>query len=218
MELANFFCITINDNRYNYICQTFDKYNLPIPVKFEGLRYEPSNVLGCLYSHMSLLMMCRCLGCEYYVCFEDDAYPRRDAREKVEFYIEHKPKDCGILVLGENGEWGKIDWTQDKNYFTVVERPFGAHAYIVYKPAYDELLMSFERTRIADIALRGKNFKTIKPYWTKDLIFVQKNIDENYMTNQQRGNSLKGIKYFYPDVSHGNKLGVFSEKPNDFFD
>ena len=206
MLLDNFYCLTINDTRFNYLCDVFTKYGLPRPIKHIGFRNPEKSEQYCLFGHMSLILMARCLDLPYIFIFEDDAYPRKDVKEKLEFYIENRPKDCGILVLGRNGESGEIGEFGD--YHIVYERPFGAHAYLVYKVAYTELLDSMERTRIADIALRGDNFKESNPYWINEYLFIQKNLDSNCMSKNLVS---KYGKYFYPKCNGG--LGVFSSLP-----
>lgn len=209
-DIMNYFTITINDNRYNYQCEVFQKYGLEKPTKFTGLKFEPTTEMGCLYSHITLLMMCRHLNLPYYFCFEEDAYPRKDVVDKINFYVNNKPNDCGILCLGRNGHFGST--VECGHYYIINERPFGAHAYIVYKECYDELLESFEKQRIADIALRGYNFTKYKPYWTRDYLFIQKNIDNECMS---RNFADKG-KYFYPDKN--DNLYCSNELPNKYFE
>jgi len=207
MVLENFYCLTINDQRYYELCDNFSKYGLPRPIRFEGL-YNPDKLERCcLFGHMCLIMMARCLDLPYIFIFEDDAYPRKDVVKKLEYYIENRPSDCGVLVVGRNGEAGEIIKRGD--YHIVMHRPFGAHAYCVYKSAYTELLDSMEKTRIADIALKGENFKETKPYWTNEYLFIQKNIDSNCMSQNLVN---KYGKYFYPAKNGG--LGVFNVLPD----
>jgi len=188
------FSISIDKNRYEIQCKNFERVGLPKPELFEGLKKEPDNELGCLYSHICLLMMCKHLNFPFYFCFEDDAYPRKDVSEKLTYYINNRPKDCGILVLGRNGQFGQVEWNGN-DYYTIKERPFGAHSYIVFRECYNDLLNSFEIQRIADMALRGNNFKDKKPYWTKEYLFIQDNIDNKCMST----NFSKKGRYFYPD-------------------
>lgn len=196
MKLENLFSISINNERYNYQCKVFQHYGLPTPKKFDGLKYEPSTETSCLFSHISLLMMCRHLKLPYYIAFEDDAYPRKDILIKLDYYMNNAPRDCGILILGRNGQFGSTE--EHGDYYIIKERPFGAHAYIVYQNIYDKLLYSFEKTRVADLALKGNNYLDypFKPYWTKELLFIQNNIDN---TTCMSKNLAKKGRYFYPN-------------------
>lgn len=187
----NCFCLTINENRYDYMSKVFKHYDLPVPTKFQGLSKEPNPVESCLLGHMCLIMMARALDFPYIVVFEDDAYPRKDILSKLDHYLKVVPADCGILCLGQNGQRGLVEKKEDLKI--IKERPYGSHAYICFRECYDEFLNSLEKQRIVDIALKGNNYYRYKPYWTNEVLFVQKNIDGNNMDP----NSNKG-KYFYP--------------------
>ena len=213
VKLNNFLCLSINDVRYNYTNNIFKKYGLPELKKYEGFTKNTfrNSELSCLFGHMSFTMIARYLDLPYYFFFEDDAYPRSDVKEKLEFYIKNRPPDCGILVLGRNGEYGEIDYTYD-NYHIVMQRPFGAHAYLVFKEAYNELIKSFEKEKIADIALKGENFTKYRPYWTNEYLFIQKNLDSNCMSKnlvEKNGN------YFYPKLDGRQGLGIHFKLPPD---
>lgn len=213
VELNNFYCLTINTIRYGYTDIIFRKYGLPHLIEYKGFTSNTfrDSEKSCLFGHMSFTMIARYLSLPYYFFFEDDAYPRKDVKERLEFYIENRPPNCGILVLGRNGEYGEIDNTYE-NYHIVKERPFGAHAYLVFKEAYDELIKSFEKEKIADIALKGNNFTNYKPYWTNEYLFIQKNLDSNCMSKnlvEKRGN------YFYPKLDGRQGLGIHREIPPD---
>lgn len=213
VELNNFYCLSINDIRYSYTKNIFIKYGLPEPIKYEGFSKNTFRDAeqSCLFGHMSFTMIARYLDLPYYFFFEDDAYPRKDVKERMEFYIKNRPSNCGILVFGENGEFGPIDNTYS-NYHIVQQRPFGAHAYMVFKECYTDLIKSFERTKIADIALKGDNFPNLKPYWTNEFLFIQKNMDSNCMSKNlvdKHGN------YFYPKLDGRQGLGIHRSLPPD---
>ena len=210
-KLDNFYCLSIKQNRFDYTNNIFKKYGLPELKLYPGFTTASfrNSEMCCLFGHMSFTMIARYLNLPYYFFFEDDAYPRDDVKEKLLFYINNRPSDCGILVLGENGEYGKIDNTYP-NYHIVLERPFGAHAYMVFRESYDELISSFEKTKIADIALRGLNFTKYKPYWTNEYLFIQKNIDRDCMSkNLFRGHNC----YFYPRLNGAQGLGIHHSLP-----
>jgi GR25 family glycosyltransferase involved in LPS biosynthesis len=207
--MENIFSLSINNDRYNYQCEVFKSRGLPIPTKYEGFKNVDKKEKCCLFGHMSLLMMANCLNLPYIFIVEDDAYPRKDVVDTLKYYIDNKPKDCGILVVGRNGEMGRITYLQ-QDYHIVHERPFGAHAYIVYKQCYISLLQSMEKTRIADIALKCDNFKDYIPYWTNDNLFIQKNIDNDCMSKHLVD---RYGDYFYP--KENGSLGIFKQPPND---
>jgi GR25 family glycosyltransferase involved in LPS biosynthesis len=192
----------------------FVKYGLPAPHKYVGFQKINKSEQCCLFGHMSILMMARCLNLPYVYIFEDDAYPRRDIVDKLKYYIQSKPSNCGILVFGENGYSQNITYHGD--YHIVHERPFGAHAYLVYSECYDSLLNSMEKVRIADVALRYVNFKDCdkKPYWTNDILFIQKNIDNNCMSSAYVNTYGK---YFYPKKV-GRGVGVYDCVPDENWD
>jgi len=208
MKFENFYCLSIRQDRYSVLCKNFEKFGLPIPKMFEGFRCDEKAEKCCLFGHMSLIMMARALDFPHIFIFEDDAYPRKDVVERMSHYIDNRPANCGVLVLGRNGEAGPI--SRHGDYHIVVHRPFGAHAYLVYKSAYDEILSSMEKAKIADIALKGENFTNVKPYWTNEYLFIQKNMDNNCMS---KGLVNKYGMYFYPAPNGG--LGVHRHLPMD---
>lgn len=208
------YVLTINEDRYNYQQKVFDHYGIPKPIKYKGLNKEPNGSLGCLIGHMSLVMMARCLDWPHIVIFEDDAYPRKDIVEKLDFYLSNIPANCGILCLGENGYRGVLEKTD--NYFIIKERPYGSHAYIVFKESYDEYINSLERQRIVDLSLKGNNFYRFKPYWTNELLFVQKNIDNSCMSsNFTKSSSVS--RFFVPHPQTGD-LSFTNKAPDGFED
>lgn len=206
--IKNIYSLSINNDRYNYQCDVFKSRGLTCPKKYEGFKNVDKQEKCCLFGHMSIIMMARCLNFPYVFIVEDDAYPRKDVVDRLNFYIKNKPIDCGILVVGRNGESGRIDMMD--NYHIVFERPFGAHSYIVYKECYDSLLESMEKVRIADIALKADNFKDYIPYWTNENLFIQKNIDNNCMSKHFVN---KYGQYFYPRENGG--LGIYSNPPDE---
>lgn len=214
VELNNFYCLSISDQRYNYTNSIFKKYGLPNLIKYEGFTNLDKKERCCLFGHMSLVMIARYLKLPYIFIFEEDAYPRKDIKIKMEYYIQNRPSDCGILVFGRNGEFGEISIKGD--YHIVKQRPFGAQAYLVYEKCYNDLIKSFEKEKIADIALKGNNFPQYKPYWTNENLFIQKNIDLNCMSKNLL--EKRGGKYFYPKNNGtliGGGLGIFSKPPDN---
>lgn len=183
------YVITINNDRYEYQKRVFAHYGIPQPIKFDGLKKEPTPEDGCLYSHISLIMMARCLDFPYIVIFEDDAYPRKDIKEKLEYYLQRIPYNCGLLSMGKNGHRGLVEKFDD--FHIIKERPYGSHAYIVFKEAYDEYINSLEKQRVSDIAMRGNNFYKCKSYWTNENLFIQKNIDVSAVSQTSK-------RYFSP--------------------
>lgn len=211
----NCYCLSINQDRYDYLCKSFTYYGLQVPKLFSGLTKEPNGETACLIGHMSLVMMARCLKLPFITVFEEDAYPRRDIVEKLDYYMSNLPDDCGIICYGRNGISGVTDEFGD--YFIAQERPYGSHAYTIFSEAYDDFIISLEKQRIADIALKGRNFDAYKPYWTKELLFIQKNIDSTQMSFRE-GFSRKFI-YHDPGFSEyqgGGNMHFSATPPKEF--
>jgi hypothetical protein len=178
------YCLTIDNDRYQYLCDVFKYFKLPIPKKHRGVNRERTGAEGCLLGHLSLVMMARTLDLPYITIFEDDAYPCIDIINKLNFYLEDIPDDCGILCYGHS-RTGKNIITNGHYY--ILNNATGSTAYTVFKSAYDDYILSLEKIRISDMALSVNNFKNskIKPYWTHNCLFIQKNINRHRMFANQ---------------------------------
>lgn len=239
----NSFCLTCNINRYRYLCKSFNAVGLESPKLFPGVHHPISGQTGCILGHIGIIMLARCLYLPYVIVFEDDAYPRQDVIEKFNEVIrildDYDP-DWGMLSLGRNGElsfWDKppeLFWTLSKRNFelrskskvkiinnyliNIPKNPNGSHAYVIKKNCYNEWLHSLCLNKFADIAMGSCNFHNNRIYWTKELLFVQKQIDKNCMT--QLGKINKDTHLFiYPDNYNKDYTGIaeiFNEPPNGF--
>lgn len=201
------YCLTIDDARYQYQCDVFNHFGLPKPKKFQGLEKEPNGAVACLIGHLSLVMMARTLNLPYITIFEDDAYPCIDVVEELNYHLSNIPDNCGLLSYGYNGVAGNI--TADGDFEIFEERPFGSHAYTIFSDSYDEYILSLEKQRISDIAMRGNNFTISgkKPYWITKNLFIQKNINMNRMSESAK-------MYIYP--CNNRRVGYF-DYPADRF-
>lgn len=203
----NAFCLSCNLDRFHYLQKCFDVVGLKSPTLFPGVITQ-NGAQGCILGHISLVMMARCANLPYFIVYEDDAYPRPDVIVKFyELYEKLKEIDpnWGIICLGRNGEFsswnGKPEafWSTNrtdkernnhKSQVTKIGEDFlsiprncnGSHAYIVNRSCYNEWLKSLLNNRYSDLALGQNNFSKHKVYWTKELLFCQKQIDEKCMT------------------------------------
>lgn len=138
--------ITIDDQKFMKTCEIFQK-------KFNGLR--PLKVYGshdkkltgpqnCKQSHINVVKYAKDKNLPFIVVFEDDAYPRTDALERLEEYLYRIPGNSDFIVLGWSNHSSKT-----KQLFTL---PFnrltsilsGSHSYIIFKSAYDKYLKYME--------------------------------------------------------------------------
>ena len=228
----NAFCLSCNLNRFHYLQDCFDKVGLKPPTLFPGAILK-NGAVGCLLGHISLVMMARCLNLPYIVVYEDDAFPRPDVIKKFEIALEELQLEnpyWGMLSLGRTGEtsWWKGD-TEDfwknlnnrrnfkhkdsnvinvsDNIITIPKNPSGSHAYIVRNYCYNEWLWSLTNNSYSDIAMGQCNFKKNKVYWTKELLFCQKQIDKKCMTQLH---NMHDVSYMYPvDYNSGLYTGYY---------
>jgi hypothetical protein len=188
------YCLTVDDDSYQYLCGVFKYFKLPIPKKHRGIINNEKGPTCCYIGHLSLVMMARTLDLPYITIFEDDAYPCIDIINGLNFHLEDIPDDCGILSYGHSSRKGWI--TDCGKYCIFNEKPTGAHAYTVFKSAYDDFIASLEKEEISDRAMKGINFKDskIKPYWTYRCLFIQRTIHTKRMSCKVKGS----FTYVYP--------------------
>lgn len=240
----NAFCLSCNLERFHYLQKCFDAVGLKSPSLFPGA-VTKIGAQGCILGHLSMVMMARCLNLPYLVVYEDDAYPRPDVVTKFDLLInklETIDFNWGILVLGRNGEFSawnntpELFWSMNrtdaernshKSLATIIEDDFisiprnsnGSHAYIVNRCCYNEWLRSLLNNRYSDLALGQNNFKYHKVYWTKELLFCQKQIDEKCMT---KFNNMSGIgTYIYPynyNRDFSGSVYISKQPPDGFVD
>lgn len=217
MKLNNSYCLTINDVKYNHLCEKFIQYGLSVPNKWKGLipkeKTKSNCEQACLFGHMTILLMARALNMPFVYIFEEDAYPRKDVVNKLEFYIRNKPKDCGVLLLGYTG--CSQNAVLEGNYLKS-NRIFGAHAYIVYRECYDNVLNNMAKIKIADLSLNNNEFEEHTSYITKENLFIQKNLDTNSMTHNYYDKSAVPGTYMFG--AYGKKNICVSKEPPPGFE
>lgn len=238
------FCLTCNINRYNYLSKCFNALNMDAPRIFPGIHHPYSGPEGCKLGHIGMIMLARCLGLPYIVVYEDDAYPRPDCKIKLENYLNDLNKidsDWGILVIGRTGEiscwdknpddfWSTYITDQQRNslpskvkmlsdnIITIPKNPNGSHAIIIRKNCYNEWLHSLVKNKYSDIALGQCNFTKNHVYWTKELIFCQKQIDKKCMTYLE-GKPENQDLFLYPynyNKDYTGCVSIFTEPPKGF--
>ena len=236
----NAFCLSCNLDRFHYLQKCFESVGLNPPRLFPGMIHPVAGYKGCTLGHQGMIMMARCLNLKYIVIYEDDAYPRPDVIKKFnEIMDELETINWQILVLGRNGEFSGFDGKSEdfwRFYKTDIERnslksiakdvtirtidiprnPNGSHAYIIKREAYNEWLKILTTHQFVDISLGSQNWSKNRILWTKELLFVQKQIDKKCMT---KFHPSMGISYIYPYTYNNNYCGctsIFSEPPKGF--
>ena len=103
---------------------------IPVPFQFFDAVENENGTIGCALSHLSVIKKAKELGLEYVFIMEDDALFLRD------FEVPELPHDWEMLFFG--GAVNKIydeyyyHWKRVSNWY--------AHAYVVKKEYYDEIL------------------------------------------------------------------------------
>lgn len=238
------FCLTCNINRCKYLTNCFKSIGLTPPRIFPGVHHPYSGQEGCKLGHIGMIMMARCLGLPYIVVFEDDAYPRPDACEKFNECVEDLNRidpDLGMLVIGRTGEiscwdgivdefWVKYQTEQERNslkskvsiisdnIISIPKNPTGSHAIVIRKNCYNEWIHSLLRNRYSDIALGQNNFTKNRIYWTREILFCQKQIDRKcmtYLADKKDGEDLYLYPYNY-NLDFSGTASIFSDPPKGF--
>lgn len=242
----NSFCLTCNISRYKYLCDCFKVVGLQPPKLFPGIHHPVSGAEGCKIGHMSIIMLARCLCLPYTVVFEDDAYPRKDVIDKFNVLLKELDSidpNWGMMNLGRSGEisfWDKdteLFWAFNRTdsvrnsyksrvklvgngFISIPKNSNGSHAYVIKKECYNEWLHSLALNKYSDIAMGQKNFTKHKVYWTKEMLFTTKQIDNNCMTSLGSSAPNKRMNLFiYPYNYNKNYMGVasiFKEPPKGF--
>lgn len=227
----NAYCLSCNINRFHHLQKWFHSVGLQPPVLFPGVILN-NGPQACLLGHISIVMMARCLNLPYYIVYEDDAYPRPDVIDKFNIALQELNEtdpNWGMFIIGRSGEtscwdsnidafWSLYKTDKERNslpskakfignhLLSIPKNSNGSHSYIVRNWCYNEWLRSLINNNYSDIAMGQTNFKINRVYWTKELLFCQKQIDNKCMTNlgNYQGDSL----YIYPYNYNVNYMGV----------
>lgn len=139
------YVITGSDAGYGRFCDYFQKAELPLPKKFDGVYVSDQSVnetikydkyFNCSLAHLFLIKMAKMMKFPYIVVFEDDAVPSRDVKRVLAEAIQDIPQDAAMLKLG----WQKKVGTGcsvyvDEKFCKLKTR--GSHAYIIFESGYD---------------------------------------------------------------------------------
>lgn len=106
----NSFMITIDDERYNKTIKIFQKYfDGLFPKKFVGSHDKKlTGPQNCTRSHVRIIEYAKQNNLPFVVVFEDDAYPRKDAKEKLSGYLYRLPYYANMILLGWSSHQKKI--------------------------------------------------------------------------------------------------------------
>ena len=140
------FVVSVNDKRYRWYKKVFKFFGLPaaekVGKKVKGQKPE----FNCGMNHIECVRLAKERNYPYCLIFEDDAYPRKDIIEKLNFYITEFNRQSAItcntdvLYLGFYSlqSYGTI--IAGLHNFSKVTRHWSSHAYIVFKKFYDKFL------------------------------------------------------------------------------
>lgn len=165
--------ITIDDVRYNRAKDLFSYYKLPIPEKSIGST-DPSltPVKNCLISHRNIVKKAKENNLPFVLIFEDDAYPCTTILTEIQPYLNSLPADIGVLLLGWSNISKRYPQTLNNLINKITTIISGAHAYIIFKSAYDHYLNA---TAKLNVTADGIFVKIPNSYMINKPIFIQYN-------------------------------------------
>ena len=209
--LLNSYVISVNTNRYkNFIKNFTEKKLFPLPKLFNELKTEKNNgwiyqnkilaqhgnkVLNCSLSHLFLIVIAEMLDLPFICIFEDDAFPCKNIQSMLDLYLKDIPEDVDLLKMGSSKSF-----THQRQKFTEFldkNSSFGSHSYIVCKRYYKKYKALFYKHPLCDGApYNGSEFYTKISnnnliLSTNKPLFIQYNIDKDYIHNQHDLNKLK---------------------------
>ena len=159
--LQHSFVITINDEQLAVFNQRFIKAGLdsPLPRPFRGAQFKngvyrqsgfikTKHIINCTISHYMIVSLAKALDWPYVCIFEEDALPSFDAKDLLQKTLSVVPSSCLCLRLGYRiVEDSLVGYSSN---FISNAKAWGAHAQIVFKIYYDDMLKKFEEHPIAD--------------------------------------------------------------------
>ena len=173
--LKHSFVITIDDERLNWFKKVFKFHGLePMPKKFMGTTlWYNSPQYNCYLSHKNAILKAKKLKWPYVCIFEDDAYPRNNVVKEIDKHLKELPNDCKVLALGNIMLW---DVRGELGSFHRDFKSYGAHAYVVFKDAYDAYIQMLDKAPEGDGAFYSR-MDSILPkdsfYIPKENLFIQ---------------------------------------------
>lgn len=137
--VKNAFCITVDSERRNRFESIFRKMFGVVPMFFNGGVYGSDTRMNCSITHSDLIRTAHAMGLPYITIFEDDAYPRPDAKDLLWHCMQHVPDDAAMVLWG----FGRApaDMKKVSEFMHKVEKPdylWGSHAYTVFSSAYNK--------------------------------------------------------------------------------
>lgn len=197
----NAYCISINMERYQYLCNNFTSVGLRHPKYFKGIRWNKGSNTGCVLSHLSILETNLFLNTEYCIVYEDDAFPRPNVLWYFERFKKYIPEDWGILKIGSSSYRG--EYIPVNQFFGYMKSgtAFGSHCYIVRNDVYKQLIDNMVKKWIPDGAMDWDLYKSHKPYVLdrKYQIYIQKNITCDNIISRKGGQ-----RYWFPHPTQQN--------------
>lgn len=152
MEISldkNAFVITGDEDRYNLFVKIFNKYNLPIPKRFNACRsYIDRGITGCTHSHYSIYKIAETYDLPYVIVFEDDAFPRENIVEYFKNAVDNAPEDWKFLKIEDVFFNKYIDKRPYNDYWFSGKMPIrgsGSAAYIVSANGYKKIINEIEK-------------------------------------------------------------------------
>ena len=154
--LKHSFVITIDDKKFEWFKKVFKFHGLsPTPKRLDGVTYwYNSPQYNCYLAHKNAILTAKKKKWPYVCVFEDDAYPINGVMETLDAYLKELPDDCKVLSLGQIFMWEvmgeyRIFWRSFCSY--------GAHAYVVFKDAYDSYVEMLDKFPEGDGAFYSRN-------------------------------------------------------------
>lgn len=154
----NSFVISIDQQRLNNFYKifktNFDTISLP-KVHKGSQNKNLTTIQNCARSHIDIVKKAKCLNLPYVMIFEDDAYPCIDVYNKMQKYLNFIPNNARLILLGWSNHSKRKEQKFDYFINPITTLISGAHAYIIFKSAYDAYINFFSNrpTATADCAI-----------------------------------------------------------------
>ena len=173
--LKHSFVITIDSKKFDWFKKVFKFHGIsPMPKRFQGTTlWYNSGKYNCYLSHRNAILTAKKRKWPYVLVFEDDAYPVNGVVKEMQKCLDELPNDCQVLSFGNillwdiQGEFGNF-WRSYMSY--------GAHAYVVFRSAYDKYVEMLDMGHEGDSAFYSR-LESILPkgsfYMPKKNLFIQ---------------------------------------------
>lgn len=204
----NSFVITIDNKKYSLFNRLFSTFTTILPTKFNGITILETGPANCSASHFQCIEYAKRNNLPFVCIFEDDAYPCKDIKVKLDEVIKNIPSDANIVLLGwsQDGfnqtaydKWINKDIVLQKrqsfdNMFNKTHSFIsGSHAYIIFNSAYDIYIQTMKKDRTIPADVIFSNIPNT--YILKQPLFIQ--YSDNKSMNGHIGYIYYG-DYKYP--------------------